>query len=179
MPPSHSNLFLPHHSFFLKLLIPLPLTFLKPSFPSFRSLSIQPSSPFSSLLILFYFFPSSYSFFICNLLSLHPYCYRLLQTYETNVTLSFFILMTISHLCLSGTLFRGGGRPGVSVAPSGGDGETARIWWRQRARRGDCGNVFANMGQSWCRHTGTTPTFAAGSHPTATAAATGEHGDSN
>ena len=123
------------------------------------------SSPFWCSLL----FMPPHSFVICNLLFILPYCL------ETTGSPSPSTLITISLICLSGTLFRGGGRPGVSVAPSGGDGETAYVWWRQCAWRGNCCNLFANMGQLWRRHAGTSPTIFAGSHPTATTAATGEH----
>lgn len=86
----------------------------------------------------------------------------------------FFNSLIVLFLLPTGTLLRGGGRPGVPVAPSGRDGETADVWWSQRARRGDCGDLLADVGQPWCRHTRTPPPPAALSRSTAAAAATGE-----
>lgn len=114
----------------------------------------QPSIPLSVYSYLLFVFSISPSFF-------YP-CFFFL-----NSLIVFFLLPT-------GTLLRGGGRPGVPVAPSGRDGEAADVWWSQRTRRGDCGHLLADVGQPWRRHTRTPPPPAALSRSTAAAAATGE-----
>lgn len=121
-PLNHSNLF-SSRPFFSSVFHPSStdlsqafLSFLSPTSPtSLRSLS----SHHSYLPIVFFsvFIP----FFICNSLFIRHY------SCETNLTLPSSILTTISSLCPPGTLFRGGGRPGVPVAPSGGDGEAPHV----------------------------------------------------
>lgn len=142
--------------FHLQLLIHRAVTCLKPSFLSLFSLLQSLSARHSYLPIV-------------SLAPLTP-C-----RFETNATLSLSTLVPISSICPSGALFRSGGRPGVPAAPSGGDGEAAHVWWRQCARRGDGGNLLADVGRTRRRHTGTSPTLTVGSYSTAAAAATGNH----
>lgn len=91
----------------------------------------------------------------------------------------FSALIVVSSMALfhylspPGSFFGGGGGSGVPTAPSGRNGEAAHFWWHQRARWRNRGNLFANMGPPWRRHPATPPSFAAGSHSTATAAASG------
>lgn len=147
------------------------LTFLF-SFTILFQLFIHLSLTFSAGI--FSFFPLASSSSPQSHLSVYSYPLVVFSISPSFFYPCFFNLLIVLFVFPSGTLLRRGGRPGVPVAPSGGNGETADVWWSQRARRGDCGNLLADVGQPWRRHTRTPPPPAALSRSTAAAAATGE-----
>lgn len=122
--------------------------------------------------------PSSFTFFLFSIhLVINNFIFVHHDYFDNIFIPSSSGHVTFSFVRLSGTLFGCGGRPGVPAAPSGRDGEAAHVWWCQCAWRGDHGDLITNMGQSWYPHAGKSPTLTAGSHPTATVAATGELSD--